>query len=187
MFNPFAPFSKPLLDAFIKAGKTCFVRQSFVRGKDYFDDNIKHCFIFSHYAQAGHAQHHYGAISHDGYRCMYNWNDPEHQRKLTVAAGNPAGYKIYSSVFENDWQKHITRPLRQKAKVFIETKLGWKPGRNQSVTFNIYTTYGELYARLTLKGQEVRIKLEEIENVQSAVTKQTTTNQHALLFDYHNT
>jgi hypothetical protein len=165
MFNPFAPFSTPLLEAFIKAGNGYFVRQSFSRGKDHFEDTIKASFLLTHYREAGHAQHHYGAITHDARRYVYDWHDPDDRRKLIIAAGAPPGYKIYSSVFRTDWAKHITAPLMQKTRNYIEAELGWKPGRRHEVGFNIYVTYGQVYARLTLKDQEARIKLEDIEKL----------------------
>ena len=168
MLNPFAPLSKPLLDAFVKAGKKYFVRQSFPRAKDHFDECIKGYFIFTHYAEIGHAQHHLGAISQDPHRSLYEWDNPQHQLKLYVAAGQPAGYKVYSAVFIKDWEK-LVNSMKEKAKDYIETKVRWRPGAGDHVDINIYVHYGELYAKLKLRGQEVRVKLEEIENYKICV------------------
>ena len=164
MFNPFTLFSRPLLDAFVQSGKQFFVRQQFQRARDHFHVRIKGYFIITHYAEKGHAEHHFGAVSDDPYKFLYNWQDPEHQNKLIIAAAQPAGYKIYSSVFNQDWEKHITNPLKQKLRNYVEGKLGWKPSVAETVGFDIYVHYGELFARLKLRTQEVRIKLEEIEN-----------------------
>ena len=65
MFNPFSPLSTRLEDAFVKAGKKYFVRQTYTRPSGHFDEGIKGYFIFTHYAEIGHAQHHLGAISED--------------------------------------------------------------------------------------------------------------------------
>jgi hypothetical protein len=164
MFNPFAPLSKPLLDAFIRSGKKYFVRQTYTRAVGHFDEPVKGCFIFTHYAEIGHAQHHLGAISEDANRFMYNWDDYSHRQKLIIAAGAPAGYRVYSSVFERDWEKQISSRFKERVQKFIDYSLGWKPGRGETVDFNIYVNYGELYAKLKLRSQEVRIKLEAIEN-----------------------
>ncbi|MEJ7740461.1 MAG: hypothetical protein WKF97_23840 [Chitinophagaceae bacterium] len=165
MFNPFSPLSKPLLDAFVKAGKKYFVRQTYNRARDHFDQGIKGCFIFTHYAEIGHAQHHYGAISQDPNKFLYEWDNPEHQSKLNIAASKPSGYKIYATVFQRDWEKTITNQLKEKVRKYIDYKLGWKPGRGETVAFTIYVSYGELYAKLKLRAQEVRVKLEDIENL----------------------
>lgn len=163
MFNPFALLSAPLLQAFVNTGKKFFVRQRFNRASDHFHDQVQGYFIITHYAEKGHAEHHYGAISQDPYKCFYEWENDEHRNKLIVAASQPEGYKIYAAVFVPDWQKHITNPLKQKLRNYVESKLGWKPSVAETVAFDIYVNYGELYAKLKLRNQEVRIKLAEIE------------------------
>ena len=165
MFNPFCLFSNVLLEGFVRAGKKYFVRQTFTRYEDHFDEGIKGYFIFTHYAEAGHAEHHLGAISEDRNRFLYEWENADHQRKLIIASRQPVGYKIYSSVFQKDWQTYLTNPLKQKVRNYINLKLGWNPSRGETLSFEIYANYGELYAQLKLGRQEVRVKLEDIENL----------------------
>lgn len=164
MFNPFALLTTPLLQAFAESGKKFFVRQTFTRAKDHFHDQIKGYFIISHYAEKGHAEHHFGAISEDPYKFMYEWENAEHRKKLLTASKQPEGFKIYASVFNKDWERHLTNPLKQKLRYYVEGKLGWKPSVAETVQFDVYVNYGEVYAKLKLRSQEVRIKLEEIEN-----------------------
>jgi hypothetical protein len=164
MFNPFAPLSNPLLLAFVRAGKKYFVRQTFHRGDDDFE-GTKGSFIITHYAEAGHAEHHLGAISEDQNRFLYEWENAEHQKKLILASNQPAGYKIYSSVFVKNWQAHISNPVKQRLRNYIQMKLGWSASRGERLSFDIYANYGELYAQLKLGSEEVRIKLEDIENL----------------------
>ena len=122
--------------------------------------------------EAGHAEHHYSAISHNPYRFMYDQNIVERQTKLIISAGNPASYKIYSIFIVNDFERHNTNRFWQKDKILIDTRPSWKPARSQNIRFAIYITFGEVYARLKLKSQEARVKLEEIENVRSVSTIQ---------------
>ncbi len=163
MFNPFALLTTPLLNAFIRAGKTIFVRQTFRRGLFHAGDDVKGAYIFTHYNDIGHAEFHYGAINHDSGKFLYQWDDLLQRRKLQVAAANPAGFRIYSTVFENDWENHITDPLKERVKRYVESDLGWRPSRADTVIFDIYVTYGELYVRIRLRGQQVRVKLSDIE------------------------
>lgn len=165
MFSPFAPLTLPLLEAFIKAGRKYFVRQTYLRGRQLVHENIKGYFIFSHYPDIAQAQHHLGAIAHDPNIFLYDWEKPGDQQKLLIAAGQPTGYQIYSSVFEKDWQKLLTPALREKVSKYINYSLDWKPGRGETVDFQIFASYGELYAKLKLRKQEVRIKLELIEKL----------------------
>lgn len=164
MLNPFALLTVPLLQAFVNSGKKYFIRQSFNRARDHFDEGMKGYFIISHYGEKGHAEHHLGAISEDRYRFMYDWENMDHRRKLLTAAAQPQGYRIYASVFNQDWEKYLTNPLKQKLRNYVESKLHWKPSVAETVGFDIYVNYGELYARLKLRNQEVRVKLAEIEN-----------------------
>jgi hypothetical protein len=165
MFNPFVPLSGPLLQAFVMAGRKYFIRQTYAMPKDLPREGLKGWFIFSHYTDVAQAQHHFGAIEHDPYRLLYDWNKPGDQQKLWIAAGKPEGYIIYSSLFEKDWQKHLNAPLKAKVKKYIDYSLGWKPGRGETVNFEIFASYGELYAKLKLRRQEVRVKLVLIENL----------------------
>lgn len=164
MYNPFSPLSKPLLDAFVRLGKKYFVRQSFARVKDHFDKNVKEYFIITHYADMVRAQQHMMSIGHDAYKYLYEWDNPEHRQKLNVAAGNPPGYKIYSAVLTKDWEIQIRSTLKEKTRGYIERNIGWKPRRSDTVDFILYVNNGELYAKLKLRAEEVRVKLEEIEN-----------------------
>ena len=164
MFNPFVILTLPLLEAFVKAGKTFFVRQHFVAAGLQHADHIKASFLFSHYAEPGHAQHHYGAIIHDPYKYIYQWENAEDQNKLITAASQPRGYQVFASVFAENWQKKLNTEWKQKLRRYIEQEVKEKPSAHTPVDFEIYVHYGELYVRFKLRNQEVRVKLEEIEN-----------------------
>ncbi len=164
MFNPFFPFSMQLLNAFIVQNKKFFVRQTFDRGKNPFDDDIKGYFMVSHYDDKTAAATHFDALKGDPNRFLYNWNNQEHQEKLKIAAGSPKGYKIYSSVFQKDWEKHITDKTKAKIRMYV-AGLGWRPSRNDGLTTDFYLTFGEVYIRLKYKGHVEKIKFEEIEKL----------------------
>lgn len=161
MFNPFTLFSPELLAAFIKAERTYFVRQEFPRGiRD--EENIR-VFLFSHYPDIAFAKEHYGAIAHDSSRKLYNWADEQDREKLLIAASQPTGYKIFSSLVVPDWKERAERLLTQQVRRFVSGKLEWHPRRSEKVTFDLFIQFGDLYARLYLRNEELRVKLEEIE------------------------
>ena len=164
MFNPFVLFSKALLEAYVKAGKLYFVRQVLHDSASANTGNNRKSFLITHYSEAGHAQHHYGAIIQDPYKFLYEWANPEHRKKLAVAAGQPEGYKIYASVFATDWQKRITPEWKQKIKRYADDVIKGTSSVSGVVDFEVYIHYGELYIRFKLRNQEVRVKLAEIEN-----------------------
>lgn len=164
MFNPLAPFDEPSLEGMVREGNRYFVRQTFMRAHDHFDEGIKGYFLFCHYENYFMAKEHYDALAHDQNRYLYDWERTEDQEKLRIAAAHPIGYKIYTNTFKPDWEKHVTNRLRQKIRAYIQM-LGWKPKRGEGVEPQFYPHFGEVYVRLRLGNREVRVKFEEIEKL----------------------
>jgi len=164
MFNPFYPLTTQLLDAFVAKGKKYFVRQTFNRAKNPFDDEIKGYFLFSHYDSFTTAQDHYGAISHDPNRFLYDWNNPEHQQKLRVAASGLKEYKNYASVLRIDYEKGLTDKLKKKIRSYVSNSLGWHIKGNDTLDSNFELQFGELFIRFKYGGRQAKVKFEDIEN-----------------------
>lgn len=164
MFNPFAPLTTELLHAFIKNGKHYFVRQSFPRGKNQLDKDVKGYFLFSHYDNLTTAQDHYGTISYDKYRFLYNWDDLSHRGKLEIAASGLRDYRNYAAVFKPGWDKHDATRIRDKLRMYIK-KLGWNPHRDEGVLTNYEIQFGELFIRIKHSGKEAKVKFEEVEKM----------------------
>ncbi len=91
MFNPLAPFSQQALDGFLKKGYKFFVRQTFHRAKDPFENKLSGTFLFCHYDNYFSAKEHFDALATDLYRYLYNWNNGEDREKLKLAASQPEG------------------------------------------------------------------------------------------------
>jgi hypothetical protein len=164
-FRPFHLFNGKLLDAFTRSGKRYFVRQSFNCGFAYKEEGIRAYFIISHYADLAAAQEHFDVVAHDSTRFLYDWQDPEHRKKLILASKNPDGYRIYANVFQKNWIEQITPELKDKARRYIQEKLHWRPTRFDHVHFLVESRYGELYARIQTRHLEACVKFEEIEDM----------------------
>ena len=165
MFNPFYLFTSAILEKFVETKHTFFVRQLFERGLSRLDPEIKTCFLFTQYQDLPAAQHHIGAISNDKYLRIYNYSNKEDRERLLIAVSQFKTYKIFCNVFENNWEKHITKDLKIKVKYYIDNRLGWKPKSSANVNFTIFTHYGEVYGRIKFDNHEERIKLEDIEKI----------------------
>lgn len=163
MFNPFCIFTPKLLDALVKKNKKYFVRQSFKRGFSYLDIGIRGYFMMSHYSDLGEAREHFDAIEKDGNRFLYDWENPEHRKKLIIASRNPSGFKVYANLFEKNWERHITEQFRCRIRRYIEDKLHWRPTNRDTINFHIDVRYGEPYGRIQTRNLEVSVRLEEIE------------------------
>jgi hypothetical protein len=164
MINPFHPFTKQLLDAFIARNQKYFVRQTLPRAENPLEiEEIKGYFLISQYQTLGQAQEHYAALEKDKNRFLYEWNNPEHQERLIKAATTPEGYRIFASIFTADAQERIKRRLDTQFKSYVKWKLNWYPKRADGLEMSFYVQYGEVYCQLKTGSREARVKLEEIE------------------------
>lgn len=163
MYNPLHPFTAPLLDAFVKSGKVYFVRNTFPRAFDHFDEGVKGYFLITHYDDRSKAMAHYDAIGHDKHRYFYEYSNPGHLEKLKVAASQPTGYRIYSAVFVEDWEKHITKELKEKVNRYMYRHTKWKPGRGEKTSLNFYFQFGQLYFSLSYDGDKISGTFDSLE------------------------
>lgn len=162
MFNLLAKFDDRVLDGFITQGHRYFVRQTFERAREPFDITTKAHFLICHYKDPAKAKEHFDVLTDDPNRFLYNWDEPEHQQRLKMAAGQPAGYKIFSNTFMENWEHHITDRFRAKIRAYID-ELGWKPSRNDTVRFDFFPRFGEPFATLRFKKRVVEVSFDEIE------------------------
>ena len=164
MYNPFALWTEEALNSFVEEGHRYFVRQTFNRGKDAFDENNKGCFLFCHYTDYTNAKEHFDALKNDVHRFLYDWEDEDHKKKLRMAASQPQGYKIYTNTFMPDWEKHITDRIKQKIRTYIQRK-GWRPTREQGVQIAFFPHFGEVMIALKFLGREVHVPFDDIEKL----------------------
>jgi len=154
-FNPFYPFTKKLLTALEEEGNKYFVRQSFERGKNRLQPEIKSSFLITHYMGIEPAMEHYDSLNTDSYRFLYDIDNPEHLNKLEIAASSPEGYSVFANVLQADWQKRI--------RFYIGSKLKWKPERNDNLKLNLFMDKGTLSVKIMLNGKEAIAKFDDIE------------------------
>ena len=158
-----APFDKKALAGFLKEGHRFFVRQSFNRARDPFDEGTRAWLLICHYRDEGPAREHYEALK-DPYRFLYDWENEAHRRRLEQAASGPPGYRIYTNTFMPDWERHITKRIQQKIGAWLKAK-GWSPDRNDPVQTYFYPHFGEVMIGIKFRRQELRVKFEEIEKI----------------------
>src|ERR1044072_9316332 len=117
MHNPFVLLTTKLLESLIKTGNHFFVRQTYKRGKNQLNPLIKAAFLFTHYTDYSRAKTHYDTLTNDPNRFLYNIEEPEHYEKLKVAAGQPAGFQVYSPLVQQPWKP--TPPIAAKIRTYI--------------------------------------------------------------------
>jgi hypothetical protein len=165
MYNPFYPFTIQLLEGFVAKGKKYFVRQTFDRAFDQFDENIEGYYFFTHYDNLMRAREHFEAIAHDPNRFLYDWDNPEHQERLRKAASNLfKEYKVYAAVAKPNWERGLTNRLEQKVRAHV-SRLGWSPKVEDLVETKFEIKYGELMLILKYRNRKTKASFSEIENI----------------------
>jgi len=159
MFQPFQPFSLPLLLAFVQKGKRYFVRQTYTRPAP---GAHRAAFLLSHYTQKVTAEDHFGAIEHDPNRFLYCWDDATHRARLQRAATTPGPYLVFAALFRADWEASVPPHFPDCLRQYIGM-LGWQPRRDAGVHTHYEIQFGELFIRIRHGEKEVQVKLEEVE------------------------
>jgi hypothetical protein len=169
MHNPLTLFTSQLLAVHLQSGNRYFVRQTYERGLTNPSNNPptnttspKAAFLISEYADLSRAKIHLAALEHDPQAYLYDAEDPEHLRRLNIAAGQPAGYAIYAPLLAmRQWKP--TDLLKAKIKTYIESKLKWKPRGSDDIGAELFLHFGELFITLKFGHDHAKVKLLEIE------------------------
>src|SRR5690242_760198 len=75
MFNPLCPFEERWLPAFKKKGVRAFVKQTYNRGKDPFDETEKPAYVLIHFEKMLAAQQYFDVVRNDPARELLKIDD----------------------------------------------------------------------------------------------------------------
>jgi len=158
--NPLALLSTPLVSALLESGFTLFVRQSYLAGKNH-TGNSKEVFLITPYKDIGEANMHFQHIRFDHRKYIYQAHHPEEIAKLYKAASQPAGYKIYASLLQQEaWEPPFY--MESAVRKYISLKTKWKPERPEEIVADLFLHYGELYFTLKYGDEEIKVPLSDI-------------------------
>lgn len=163
MHNPLALFSPQMLKVMIDMGFTIFVRQSYPRGKDHFNNEIKEALLITPYRDIGLANQHFQYIRFDKRKYIYQVHHAEELQKLHKAVSQPEGYRVYiDKIAAKEWKA----PPQMKTKVanYIRLNTKWKR-QDGDIGINLFLHYGDLMLRISNGSEEIKILLSEIERL----------------------
>ncbi|RFS24967.1 hypothetical protein DVR12_07200 [Chitinophaga silvatica] len=162
MHNPLALLSELLLNALINHGYIYFIRQSYPRGIDHFDDSIKEAFIITPYKKLSAAQEHLLHIT-DSRKHIYDIYQPSEKEKLFIAASQPPGYKVYvDKLAAKTWKP--TSDLNSKISNYLRVNTKWK-AKDSNVDVTLFISYGELMLNLSNGKDDLQILFKEVERL----------------------
>ena len=159
-FNPLHPFEPRFLPAFQKKGVIGFVRQSYQRGKGNSDE--EKTFVLIHFEKELAARQYYDVLKDDPSRELLFLDKPADiiRLKELISSG-----RCYMMLKKRDAELTAKKLLDKKLKYFIENRCNWYPSRQDEVLFSLDVQFGEVYAKLKFRSREIKVKLEEIENI----------------------
>ena len=166
MYNPYALLTVPLMQSLMKSNRY-FVRQSYTRGRDHFDEQVKGVFLLTYYydddIETTRAEMHVSLLKEDPYRLLYDARLPEHRDRLLKAASQPVGYKVYINLLPAKWKAPAF--LREKIAHYIaETLPEWKVNRYSNLDITLQERFGNLYLDLHWKGRKATVQLDAVDH-----------------------
>jgi hypothetical protein len=150
MFNPLQPFEERFIEMFRRKGVKAFVRQTYNRGNG---------FVLIHFENMLAAQQYFDVVKTDPARELILLDKAGEERIKELLRTE----KIYTMLKIRDAEFKVKKLLEKRIRCFIDTKLGWNPGRNDDVQFGLDVQFGEVYAKLKFRAKEIKVKLEDIE------------------------
>jgi hypothetical protein len=171
VYNPFPILTPGLLDDQLARGKRYVVRQTYARGLADRSANArgpapKAAFLLRAYfpEEKELAGQHLASLSGDPYAFLYDADDPEHLKKLQLAATQPAGYRIYYAAKKGiDWDP--PEAYQEKMREYIRRHHpSWrtKPGGDK-IQIGLFEEFGQLFLKFNFDEQEDTIPFEWIE------------------------
>jgi hypothetical protein len=164
MFNPFAPFDPHFLNAFRQKGVKAFVKQTYDRGRNMYDNDPQPAFLLIHFTDLANAQKHFDVIKTDHNRQIYNLDDPLHWQELVNMLNRPAGKRFFTNLTIRNVNQRAKQLLDRRIRDYLRQRTNWRPGRNEQVNFSLDFIFGEIYVELSYGPKRIKIKLEELEN-----------------------
>ncbi|WP_343306722.1 hypothetical protein AAHN97_06380 [Chitinophaga niabensis] len=164
MHNPLALLTTQLLERLCASGFQYFVRQSFPRGMDHVQTDIIEAFLITPYKDFSQVNAHFQAIKFDKRKHVYQVDLVGEKEKLTIAAGQPPGFKVFVSLLSTKkWVPPLD--LYPKIKHYLRNHASWKPERGKGVNAGLFIQFGELYISIKYNHEEIKVPLDEIEKL----------------------
>jgi hypothetical protein len=161
MFNPAFPFTTELFDSFMAKEVRHFVRSTYPRG---IGGTVTQAFLISHYHSTAEATRHFNAIATDCHRYVFDTSDPADAERLKKETGPAINSLSFSQLIHPENEKIATGQFREHTRRWLLNNTHWELKGGISIYPKLYFQLGELYVRIAHKGEEVKMKFEELEN-----------------------
>jgi hypothetical protein len=163
MINPFTRLDTRLLQRLLETHHFFYVRQSYPRGNDPFQDGLKAAILLTHYDNVNQAQIHYQAVAGDPHAFLYETAKADHLARLRTAAAGVPGYAVFVPILRVPWDPGpgIEHQIRR----YVARELTWDPRRGDEIRSNLFVQFGEIFITLRYHTHEIKIPFADIERM----------------------
>lgn len=169
-YNPLERFIVSMIPFYLDMKHPFLVTQSYPRGNNLLAEKPLTSILLCDYASEGSAKAHLGGIKSDKWAAIIDLEKEAHRNKLIDMARPDSAYLLYvafvSDIKKTDLRSHPS--LTKAIRCYISTQTDWQPTRNDTIKPNLELIFGELFVRLSYKGQVIKERLEVVEQIQSA-------------------
>lgn len=157
VYSSIALLTPALLYGMIQKGNRYFVRQQ-VQGIFY--KEISEVLIITHYADKGKALEHMQAVQGTRHCKLYDINDEQDVARLKLAASQPQGYKIFTTLLNTKkWKPPLQ--LEEKIRKYLRW-MEYHPLRTDEVKAAPFFEFGVLFLKIRWSGNEIRIPFTDL-------------------------
>lgn len=164
MFNPFAEFEERFLPLFKQKGVKAFIKQTYNRGKNLLEERPIPSYLLIHTDDIGLGQDHFDAIKDDPDRHFFDITQPE-QLEAVRAMLHRKEARFYTLLLTKDAHQRAQQLLRNKVRWYVDHNTNWKPRSYEEVVFSLDVIFGQLYVKLKYQSREIKLAIEELENL----------------------
>lgn len=166
MLQPFIKLQQAFIDKLMSLQKVYLVTQSYNRHHDHFSDQHKKGILLSDYDDAGLANIHLNAVSHDKYAALLDLRKPAHYQKIQdMMKGED--YELYWCIVKSaaELKLRLDAGYKGKIRTWVEKNTSWNIKGSDRVLTQFEVRFGELFLILKWRSQKASLNFEEIERL----------------------
>jgi hypothetical protein len=165
VFNPFLRYEKKYLPGFKQKGVTCFVMQTYERGRINNGENTRSSYLLWHYDDEEAARNHLDACRHDPNACILMLDDENDLKELKRLGERDTPELVYMALKPRDAEQQLRRMMDVQFRSYIDHKLKWRIPSFNTVAVKLIFIFGHIYVELRHGSKHHKVKLEEIETI----------------------
>src|SRR3954454_21264721 len=165
--QPFVRLQREYIQGFVRMKKIYLVSQFYKNGNEPEATPPKEAILFTDYDDKWLAHAHYEAIKGDKYAYVLDLSNPVHKEKVISMMNTDSKHVAYWAAVMSKEQlaKELNERYTDNIRHYIKAKTSWRIGGKDTLHPLVQVIFGELYITFRYAGEELRIKLKEIENV----------------------